>query len=85
MILPRIFARGMMCGWPDPVTIRRTWTWGLLLEMAACLVPANEQTQERRAIDVEGIQRRLSDKNIPPVDIAHLRSLGINVEYSHGN
>lgn len=75
----------MKCGWPDPVTIRRTWSWGLLVEMAACLAPA-QQPQERRAMDVEGISKRLTDKSIPPVDIAQLRGMGINVEYiNHGD
>jgi hypothetical protein len=54
--------------------------------MAACLVPAQAPAEpERRALDVEGIQRRLTDKSIPPVDIQHLRSLGLNVEYKHGD
>jgi hypothetical protein len=56
-----------------------------LFEMAACLVPQAPAEPERRALDVEGIQHRLTDKNIPPLDIAHLRSLGLNVEYKHGN
>lgn len=34
MSLAAVLAEGMRQGWPDPVTVKRTWTWGLLVEMA---------------------------------------------------
>lgn len=84
-------AQGMREGWPNPVTLKKTWTWGLLVEMAKELRWGGTFTDQpeygpggagpSRAEEVEAIGARLQNKSIPPVDIGYLKSLGMNIDY----
>lgn len=90
-----MLAQGMREGWPDPVTVRKTWTWGLLVEMAKelrwgggtwdggthSIASGPDGAGPSRATEVEAIGHRLQNKSIPPLDIHYLRTLGVNVEH----
>lgn len=41
-------------------------------------------SHDTRADEVAAIAHRLTNRNIPPVDIDYLKSLGVNVEYQQG-